>query len=278
MGQGSERGLCSSRCPAPGMCLWSGAGVDVETHMHVPLIPPRLSPTKDETQQQSCQGNNIEKRQFKERELYFSLLMFLFKTVHSTSIGLFCSVIYRGAAARWSVCKRQMQLGMGNNWELYLWSDPCMLTEGSRKPVAFHGLWIRSTARTHLSTGRWDLPFTHWQWDLTKPTRVAHVESLQYFIHPACFESCCGNTVHGFLLHPALLPERPFLNSCKEPHVGRQHGPRALAACTAQIPATWSSTPAAPNFSGDVRGTWCYFAEDKTRWNHPVILPQFSRL
>lgn len=41
------------------------------THMDVLLIPPQLSPTKDETQQQSCQGNNIEKRQFKERELYF---------------------------------------------------------------------------------------------------------------------------------------------------------------------------------------------------------------
>ena len=169
MGQGSERGLCSSRCPVPGMCPWRGAGVDVETHMDVPLTPPRLSPTKDETQQQSCQGNNIEKRQFKERELYFSLLMFLFKTVHSTSIGLFCSVIYRGAAARWSVYKGQMQLGIGDNWEPYVWSD-LELTEGSRKRVAFHGLWIRSIARTHLSAGRWDLPFTHRQWDLTKPT------------------------------------------------------------------------------------------------------------
>lgn len=79
MGQGSDRGLCSWGCPVPGMCLQSRAGVDVETHMDVPLIPPQLSPTKDETQQQSCQGNNIEKRQFKERERYFSLLMFLFK-------------------------------------------------------------------------------------------------------------------------------------------------------------------------------------------------------
>lgn len=95
MGQGSKRGLCSSRCPVPGMCPWSGARVDVETHVDVPLIPPWLSPTKDETQQQSCQGNNIEKRQFKERELYFFLLMFLFKSVHSTSTRLFCSVIYR---------------------------------------------------------------------------------------------------------------------------------------------------------------------------------------
>lgn len=100
MGRGSDGGLGSSRCPAPGMCPGSRDGVDVETHMDVPLIPPRLSPTKDETQQQSCQGNNIEKRQFKERELYFSLLMFLFKTVHSTSTELFCFVIYRGAASR----------------------------------------------------------------------------------------------------------------------------------------------------------------------------------
>lgn len=51
----------------------------METHMDVPLIPPRRSPTKDETQQQSCQGNNIEKRQFKERERDFPLLMFPFK-------------------------------------------------------------------------------------------------------------------------------------------------------------------------------------------------------
>lgn len=98
MGQGSKHGLCSLRCPALGMCLRSRARVDVETHMDVPLIPPRLSPIKDETQQQSCQGNNIEKRRFKERELYFSLLMFLFKTMHFTSTRLFCSVIYRGAA------------------------------------------------------------------------------------------------------------------------------------------------------------------------------------
>lgn len=100
MGEGSGGGLCSSPCPAPGMRPGSGAGVDAETHMDVPRIPPRRSPTKDETQQQSCQGNNIEKRQFKERELYFSLLLFLFKTVHSTSTGLFCFVIYRGAASR----------------------------------------------------------------------------------------------------------------------------------------------------------------------------------
>lgn len=73
------------------------AGEDVETHMDVPLLPPQLSPTKDETQQQSCQGNNIEKRQFKERVVFFPLLMFLFKTAHSTSIRLFCSVIYTSA-------------------------------------------------------------------------------------------------------------------------------------------------------------------------------------
>lgn len=243
MGQGSKRGLRSSRCPVPGICSQSGAGVDVETHMDVPLIPPWLSPTKDETQQQSCQGNNIEKRQFKERELYFFLLMFLFKTMHSTSIGLFCSVIYRGAAARWSVYKRQMQLGTGNNWEPYVWSDAELTEVGSRKPVAFHALWIRSTARTHLSTGRWDLPFTHRQWHLTKPTGAAcstssmqpvlretqdllswkePIRNIESSSHPCIGQpqnsthvskgivqllleqSCCRNTIRGFYLRPAL--------------------------------------------------------------------------
>lgn len=100
MGQGSSCGLCSSGCPVPGMCPWSRAGVEEETHMDVPLIPPQLSPTKDETQQQSCQGNNIEKRQFKERERDFSLPNAPFQTVHSTPLGLFCSVVCRGVVGR----------------------------------------------------------------------------------------------------------------------------------------------------------------------------------
>lgn len=99
MGQGSDRGLCSWGCPVPGMCLGSRAGVDVEAHMDVPLIPPLLSPTKDETQQQSCQGNNIEKRQFKEREIFFPPNV-PFQTVHSTSLGLFCSVVCSGVVGR----------------------------------------------------------------------------------------------------------------------------------------------------------------------------------
>lgn len=49
-----------------------------------------------------------------------------------------------------------------------------------------------------------------------------------------CFESCSGNTMHGFCLHFALLPKCPFLSSCKGP---------TLVSNMAHKP--WTSTPTA---------------------------------
>lgn len=132
MGQGSKHELCSSRCPVLGRHPQSRAGGDVETHMDVPLLPPQLSPTKDETQQQSCQGNNIEKRQFKERELCFFPLNVPFqnRTLHFYQVILFCDL---------QKCRVQMKClqetntdEIENNWGSYGWPDPELL-KGSRE-------------------------------------------------------------------------------------------------------------------------------------------------
>lgn len=228
--------------------------------------------------------------------------MFLFKTMHYTSIGLLCSVIYRGAAARWSVYKRQMQLGTGNNWEPYVWSDAELTEVGSRKPVAFHGLWIWSTARTHLSTGRWDLPFTHRQWHLTKPTWAAcstssmqpvlretqdllswkePIRNIESSSHPCIGQpqnsthvskgvvqllleqSCCRNTIRGFYLHPALQAKMHL--SPAESHTSVSNIAHTPRQCTqATFRQTWPA-PQLPGLSGDVCGIRCYFAEDNMK-------------
>lgn len=161
--------------------------------------------------------------------------MFLFKTVHSTSIRLFCSVIYRGVESGWSVYKRQMQLGIENR-EPCGWSDPG-LTEGSRKPVAFHGLWIRSTARTHLPSKKersvlGDESSQHTHSMPVRPTCPTSI--LPSYFHPTCFKSYCGSTTHVFCLQPVLAPKCPF-NSCKEPHVAWQYCQCALAVCMARF-------------------------------------------
>lgn len=78
----------------------------MEMHMDVLLIPPQLSPTKDEAQQQSCQGNNIEKRQFKERELYFFPLNVPFQNcaLHFYQVILFCDLQRCGV---WMKCLQE---------------------------------------------------------------------------------------------------------------------------------------------------------------------------
>lgn len=174
--------------------------------------------------------------------------MFLFKTVHSTSIRLFCSVIYRGVESGWSVYKRQMQLGIENRVPCG-WSDPG-LTECRRKPVAFHWLWARSTARTYLPS--------------RKERSVRGDESSHHTCRMPILLTCPTSSIQPVLKATVVAPHLVFICTLCWPQNAHFLTPAKSTRCLAILPmcpgsvhgqiltawmSTWTTPPSAGQYT-----------------------------